>query len=274
MHRAMMRIGFAGAWGSAPTYAIAKARSPAHNGETSIRSAFRTSGAAMPRIRFSLKTLFLVLLVAMLAGSHVFTSYRLKQTHDENVKLRTELGYLTIEDRTKVHVVRLATHEDLKWQWRVYVPEGAKVVLKTATHRIPEFGLPADWHVASECPPGEYTLTAAVRRDRAGQWQFSVAGGGINLRSNVPEAAAKWLADRASTKGWSAGAGATETKDAGKPLRLLRVLSQAHLPPGVSPTIGASDEHPSGKPNRIGDGLMIWIDDATREEIDTFFSQP
>ncbi|HVW39010.1 MAG TPA: hypothetical protein VHB99_16965 [Pirellulales bacterium] len=55
----------------------------------------------MPRIRFSLKTLFVVLLVGTLAGSHVFTSYRLKKTHDENVKLRTELGYLTIEDRTK-----------------------------------------------------------------------------------------------------------------------------------------------------------------------------
>ena len=220
----------------------------------------------MPRIRFSLKTQFFVLLVGTLAGSHLFTSYRLKQTHDENVKLRTELGYLTIEDRSKVHVVQLATHEDLKWQWRVYVPEGARVVLKTATDHVPEYGLPADWHMASECPPGEYSLTAAVRRDRGGQWQLIVAGGAIRLRSNIPEAAAKWLEDRASTKGWSAGAGGTETKDAGKPLRLLRVLSQAHLPPGVSPTIGASDEHPRGNLNRIGDGLMIWIDDATQEE--------
>ena len=228
----------------------------------------------MPRIRFSLKTLFVVLLVATLAGSHVFTSYRLKKTHDENVKLRTELGYLTIEDRSKVHVVQLATHEDLTWQWRVYVPEGAKVVLKAAAQEIPEYGLPAEWHAGSECPPGEYSLTAAVRRDREGQWEFSVAGGGMLSRSGIPEAATKWLEKKASTKGWSAGIGATETKDAGKPLRLLRVLSQAHLPPGVSPTIAASDEHPGGKPNHIGDGLMIWIDDATQDEADTFFSQP
>lgn len=227
----------------------------------------------MPRIRFSLKTLFAVLLVGTLAGSHMFTSYRLKKTHDENVKLRTELGYLTIEDRSKVQVVQLATHEDLKWQWRVYVPEGTRVVLKTSTQDIPEFGLPADWHMPIGCPPGEYLLTVAVRRDRTDKWQMTIAGGGMLLRSDIPEAATKWLEKKASTKGWSAGAGATETKDAGKPLRLLRVLSQAHLPLGVSPTIGLNDERPRRKPSRLGDGLMIWIDDATQDEIDTFFSR-
>ena len=128
--------------------------------------------------------------------------------------------------------------------------------------------------MASACPPGENSLTAAVRRDRAGQWQFSVAGGAIRLRSKIPEAAAKWLEDNASTKGWSAGAGATETKEAGKPLRLLRLLSQAHVLRGDVPTIGVSDEHPHGKPSRIGDGLMIWIDDPTQDEAATFFSQP
>jgi hypothetical protein len=224
----------------------------------------------MPRIRFSLKTL----LVGTLAGSHVFTSYRSKKTHDENAKLRTELGYLTIEDRSKVHVVGLATHEDLTWQWRVYVPEGAKLVLKTATHDIPEFGLPADWHMASGCPPGEYSLTAAVRRDREGNWQLKVAGGGIRLRSNIPEPMTKWLDGRTATKLWTAGGGGTETKEDGKPLRLLRLLSQAHLPPGVSPTIGLNDEGPRGKASRIGDGLMIWIDDATQDDINTFFPLP
>jgi hypothetical protein len=227
----------------------------------------------MPRIRFSLKTLFVVLLIGTLAGSHMFTSYRLKQTHDENVKLRTELGYLTIEDPSKVHVVGLATHEDLTWQWRVYVPEGARVVLKTATDHVPEYGLPEDWHMASECPPGEYLLTAAVRRDREGNWQLKVAGGGIRLRSNIPEPMTKWLDDRAATKFWTAGGGGTETKEDGKPLRLLRLLSQAHLPPGVSPTNDLNDEGPRGKVSRIGDGLMIWIDDATQEEAATLFAK-
>ncbi len=65
----------------------------------------------MPRIRFSLKTLLLFLFVATLAASNVFTSYRLKQVHDENAKLRTELGYLTIEDSSKLNVVGIAAHE-------------------------------------------------------------------------------------------------------------------------------------------------------------------
>ncbi|HVW39011.1 MAG TPA: hypothetical protein VHB99_16970, partial [Pirellulales bacterium] len=95
----------------------------------------------------------------------------------------------------------------MKWQWRVYVPEGAKLVLKTAVHHIPEFGLPADWHMSSGCPSGEYLLTAAVRHDREGKWQLTVAGGAIRFRSNIPEPWTKWLDDKASTKGWAAGGG-------------------------------------------------------------------
>jgi len=228
----------------------------------------------MPRIRFSLKTLFVVLLVGTLAASHVFTSYRLKQTHDENVKLRTELGYLTIEDRSKVHVVGLATHEDLTWQWRVYVPEGARLVLKTATHKIPEYGLPATSDVRAALPPGEHLVTAAVHRDREGRWQLQLSTGGSYSPTPFPDATAKWLDDKASILCWSAGAGGTETKHAEKPLRLLRVLSQAHLPPGVSPVWRFDDPPPRGKPSRSGDGLMIWIDDPTQDEAATFFSQP
>lgn len=94
----------------------------------------------MPRVRFSLKGLLLFLLIATLAASNVFTSYRLKQSHGENAKLRTELGYLTIEDRSKLNVVQIATYEDLKWQWRVYIPEGSKLVLRAATHVFPSTG--------------------------------------------------------------------------------------------------------------------------------------
>ena len=239
-----------------------------------IHIAFRTRRPVMPRIRFSLKTLFVVLLVGTLAASHVFTSYRLRQTHDENVKLRTELGYLTIEDRTKLHVVGLAAHEDLTWQWRMYVPEGAKLVLRTATHEIPEYGLPATPGARAGLSPGEYIVTAAVRRDREGKWQLKLSTGGSYSRTPIPETAALWIDKKASNISMAAGAGATETKDRGKPLRLLRVLSQAHLPPGVSPVWGFDEPPPRGKPNRISDGLMIWIDDATQDEINTFFSQP
>jgi hypothetical protein len=220
----------------------------------------------MPRIRFSLKTLFVVLLIGTLAGSHVFTSYRLKKTHDENIKLRTELGYLTIEDRSKVHVVELATHEELKWQWRVYVPEGAKLVLKTATHDIPDYGLPEGTLAQRGLGPGEHLLTAAVRRDRKGKWALTIAMAGTTTRSKIPEAAAKWLSDDTRLTGWmTAGGGRTETKKPGKPLRLIRLLA------GGSPAFNVDDHPPRGRPLQITDGLMIWIDDATQDDINTFF---
>jgi hypothetical protein len=228
----------------------------------------------MPRVRFSLKGLLLFLLVATLAASNIFTSYRLKQSHDENAKLRTELGYLTIEDRSKLNVVQIATYEDLKWQWRVYVPEESKLVLRTATHDIPEYGLPLNSGRLG-LRHGEYLITAAVRRDREGKWQLTLATGGTLSRTPFPEAAAIWLNDKASTTAYSAGGGRTETQKPDKPLRLLRVVSQAHLPPGTGPVTYATDDIPPlGKRNRIGDGLLIWIDEATQDEINSFFPQP
>ncbi|HXT59991.1 MAG TPA: hypothetical protein VN699_15235 [Pirellulales bacterium] len=224
----------------------------------------------MPRLRFSLKALFLFLLVATLAASNVFTSYRLKQSRDQNAKLRTELGYLTIEDPGKLNVVQIATHEDLEWQWRLHVPEGSKLVLKGATHEIPEHGLPAESGRLG-LQSGEHLVTAAVRRDHLNQWQLRLAISGTTTLWPFPETA-KWLNDKAGATGWlTAGGGRTETKKPGKPLRLLRVLSQTHLPPGISPTIRFDDDLPRGKSNRIGDGLTIWIDEATQEESRTFW---
>src|SRR6185437_10151640 len=63
----------------------------------------------MSRFRFSLKSLFLVLLFVSLAASNLFTSYQLKQLHEENLALRKETGRLVIKDPAKLNVVAVPT---------------------------------------------------------------------------------------------------------------------------------------------------------------------
>ena len=231
----------------------------------------RLHRAAMPRIRFSLKTLFVVLLVGTLAGSHVFTSYRLKKTHDENVKLRTALGYLTIEDRSKVHVVRLPTHEDLTWKWRVFVPEKSEIAIRAATHEIPESGWPANCKARMTFQPGEFVVTAAVRRDRNGKWELVLGAGGSESLFPIPESAAKWLDQKAGVTYVAAGESTIKTQEPGTPLRLLRVLPQVPFSSAGGAISWNFDESVAiGKPKRVGDGLMIWIDEPTIEEINRF----
>ena len=223
------------------------------------------------RIRFSLKSLLLFLLTATLAASNLFTSHRLKRVNDENVRLRHELGYLTIEDPSKLNVVALPAYEELTWRWRVYVPEGSKLVLKEATRNIPEFGIPAEWDARILLSPGEYLATAAVRRDRLGKWQLRLSAGGSSTRTPIREASSWWLDQKTGISSIGAGDAATEAKRPDKPLRLLRVIA---IPQGKPVVVNIGDDFAPfpGKPNRVGDGLMIWIDKATADEAASSFA--
>jgi hypothetical protein len=47
--------------------------------------------------------------------------------------LRTELGYLTIDDPEKITAIKLQSGDPLTWQWRIYLPPGRKYRIRCAS---------------------------------------------------------------------------------------------------------------------------------------------
>jgi len=208
----------------------------------------------VPRLRFSLKTLILSLLFGCLVGSNVFTSYRFKRLHDENVALRKETGRLVVKDPAKLNVVAVPTYEDLTWRWRVHVPPGVGERICLATQQIPGQGHDTGGSLSATLPPGDYLLTATVRRNHHGQWSLIVGHAGGSNMSNINEQSAGWLEPRPGANGWSAsqaGQNDATVREPGTQLDLLRLRVMVQSPDGKS---ASNTDEPA-------DGLLIWVED-------------
>lgn len=203
----------------------------------------------MPRLRFSLRAFLLLLFIASLIASNLFTSWQLSQLREENVQMRKELGRLVVSDPTKIHVVALPSYEDMLWRWRIYVPTGQSLRLFESAQDIPQNGLPANF-VGSAGPlqEGEYVLTAAVRRDRNGKWQITVAEPQSSNGFGIADEHTAWLTDSLGWETSQAGAASAEVYDPDQPFTLLRVRSMKK----VSPNSSTSTPDPT-------DGILLWI---------------
>jgi hypothetical protein len=207
----------------------------------------------VPHLRFSLKTLFVSLLLATLAASNVFTSWQLKRLHEENVALRKETGHLVIKDPAKFNVVAVPTFEDLMWRWRVHVPPGAGERISIASQQIPQNGYSASFS-ATTLPPGDYLLTATVRRNHHGDWSLTVGHPGGSCATTIDEKFAGWLERQSGASGWStsqAGQNEAIVRDPGTKLDLLRLRVMVQSPDGKS----------AGTADKPGDGILIWLED-------------
>src|SRR5262245_57492572 len=78
------------------------------------------------RLRFSLLSFLLGSATICLAVSHWHASRQLATARVELRKLRDELGYLSIDDRAKFHAVAFETGQPNTWQWRLFLPNGAR----------------------------------------------------------------------------------------------------------------------------------------------------
>lgn len=204
----------------------------------------------MPKFRFSLKAFLLLLFIGSLVGSNLFTSWQLRQLRQENAQLRKDLGRLAIEDPSKVNIIAVPTYEDMLWRWRIYVPKGESLRLFTISDNIPQTGIPTELsgYNSSWVQEGEYVLTVAIRPDRNGKWQITVAGPNSSAGFGIANDHAKWLSDN---PGWSteqAGTPAAQVSDLSQPMVLLRLRAMKKTAPGSSST--------TAEPS---DGVMLWL---------------
>lgn len=88
------------------------------------------------RRSLSLLTMLLLVAICCLSISHFNTSRQLAESQRELRRIRDEVGYLTVEDETKVNIVALQTGDPNTWQWRLYIPKGARYKWNVACEDI------------------------------------------------------------------------------------------------------------------------------------------
>lgn len=115
------------------------------------------------RLRFSLASLLWMVTVVSLLLTTILMGLKLHRFQREVDKYRSEQGYLTIRDPSKVHAIGIRTHESYAYCWRVYLPPGRKYRLRAAFREIPGTGFPKDCLQNHELPGGESPILAGVK---------------------------------------------------------------------------------------------------------------
>lgn len=213
------------------------------------------------RPRISLLAFLLVAAVICLGISHWQTSRELAQARSELRRLRDEVGYLTIEDKTKFHAVALDSEEPNTWRWRLFVPQGNRYKWNIAAKDIPQSVPPAKAGISviSQEPywenDNEVLVTARLREAEDGDWTLSIqstigdsrhqmSGGSLA----IPQDAMAWMTAGASTDGQVIGSRGTTVHDPNGPIILLQRRPLEERPDGTAV--------PSAGPMP---GFMIWL---------------
>jgi hypothetical protein len=213
------------------------------------------------RVRFSLLTLLLATAAICLGVSHWHTSRQLASARAALRKLRDEVGYLSIDDPTKFHAVALESEAPNTWQWRLFVPQGARYQWNIACDQIPQNSPPARagitaisyepyWETANEV-----VVTARLREADAGNWTLSVTSkigdskhqmSGATL--TIPPDKINWMSTVSVTDGQVIGSRGTAVRDPDGPIILLQRRAGKKQPDG---SYRPSDE--------AMPGFMIWL---------------
>jgi hypothetical protein len=211
------------------------------------------------RATYSLRTLLIVVAALCFGIGAYLVGRRLREAERELRALRTETGRLTVDDRSKVHVITVPVDEPNTWRWRLFIPKGRQYSWNLAAERIPARGVPQAAIKAGSNEPywerdNEALVTARLRPEgdhwrlsvesKIGDSQWQMSGGALK----IPAEKLAWNTEGASTDGQVAGSAGVQILEPSGPIILLKRRPLALLPDG---TYGPS---PDPMP-----GFMIWL---------------
>ncbi|RCS41044.1 hypothetical protein DTL42_20860 [Bremerella cremea] len=131
------------------------------------------------QFQFSLGGMIVFLLVICLIGSHLRTSWLLYDANQTLKRYRTEFGHLSIQDPSRTYVLAVDPHQELTWQWRVYIPPGQKHELCSIFRDIPviehepdDLAFPKQRSSHQPIDDGELLITTSIQRDGQDRWRF------------------------------------------------------------------------------------------------------
>lgn len=133
------------------------------------------------RRAFSLRTLLGLTLLSCLILALFLTAGRMRVAEREVKVLRDELGYLSVDDRTKIYVISVDAGEEGTWRWRCFLPGGRRYSIHAASTQIPVEGAPLgpaysgfSNHTVDDGGV-EVLVTARLRKTDDGNWRLAVA---------------------------------------------------------------------------------------------------
>jgi hypothetical protein len=203
-------------------------------------------------IRFSLRTVFLLVTLVALVISLWINSRELRQAKKEVQKLRDECGYLTILDAKKAHAIAVRRLGSLRWAWRIYLPADRQFRLCSSTKLVPAIGIPTDRGYSMLHRTGEFLLEAGVEKDERGQWKLCLQIPGHGESTGIGD----WRDHASSWSSDGVGPGQTCSFEPGQSLVLLRLRVSEEVR-HANGTIRRSPQGPA-------DGLMIWIEEIPK----------
>lgn len=207
--------------------------------------------------------------VATLETTKAGMESEIKAHKAEAIKLREEFGFLTIEDKTKIHAIAVPFEQrSMTWTYRVYLPEGNDYFAACKINDLP---------MASEQPkidfktPGTTTIAGGYNSCgigiSSGEYLITIA---VILESNKYRYA---LSCKAS-KGSSNGTGGSLIADAEDkwPMKTHSFASQGvtqkqTIAPNAVPLIlldGRSFGEKSKSSNKSTEGIIAWIETVPR----------
>lgn len=159
-------------------------------------------------------------------------------------RLRDEVGALSVDDKTKLHAIRVRTPDEFVWKWRIWIPEGRVYQLKQAGDKIPKQGFPATNGSIRLDTPGEIWVEYRIMPDPvSGLWMDHLSTSSASVGSSSQE----WVNWKRRT---STGEGVSYTTKAGEPADKM-ILARERVSQSV--TNSSQIENPSA-------GFMIWLE--------------
>jgi hypothetical protein len=219
------------------------------------------SSPALRGWRFSLQTLLLVFAIICLAVPLILQSLKLRDARVELRQLRDQLGYLTVDDRSQVHIIAVDMNEPDTWRWRMFLPQGARYTWCLGYGDIPAKGVPKPKISSTSNEPyseteTEIVVTAKLRQMDDGNWSLSVSSsiGGQRAqmggaRVTIPAEEMRRFREVSSYEGLTRGKRGTEKLDPKGPIDLLQWRTTERQPDG--------SHQPSVNPMP---GYMIWLE--------------
>jgi hypothetical protein len=140
--------------------------------------------------RFSLRTVLIV--TAFIACG--ITIWQLQREvgplRAEVRRLRDEVGFLDVEDQSKVHAIQVRTTDELTWKWRLWIPPGRRYALRVDGGMIPKTGFPTEGGTIGIYDAGEMWVEYQVKKDpKSGTWHGQM----VTAKGAVGGGEQKWI---------------------------------------------------------------------------------
>lgn len=218
-----------------------------------------SSATPQNTLRFSLRRLIAVVLILASVVSLVVLKREVDELRARNQELNAELGRVTVNDPSKIHVLALNLPQgpDWSWQWRIYLPKNRTYYICAALKDIPTEGLaPMTTYMVLEGT--EYPLAARLQQ-KDGTWEIVMNTGNQSVSEKFDSPEPDFLSKKVHVDEFITGSksshafGGIHISAADKPVDLLRLRQQAGA---ITPTGSTSKRIPTPCP-----GVLIWISD-------------